>query len=328
MPVLDKVELDIYIYTGLSSAYTGNLKYELNRTRISSQSNVTFEIANLVKDYITHDFNNDYPSDTVWVRTEARLYDPSGAEFASGSPDIDTYLAKDGYGYFEDGVNPQLSDNLLMSSNYIYLPENTAGKLPIYAEGVGKVTIDSSDTQITDDGNTNQKIQYISIPSNSNTIQVYDTDDSTLLRTVTIKNIVCSKYTEYKVTFVNKYGAYQDIWFFRASRETLDIEESKYKRNIIESDTISYDKYKGTEARYNVTGKTSLKLNTDFVNEDFNKTIEELFLAEDVWIRYENNTLPVIPKSKQLAFKTSVNDKLINYEIEFEFAYNKINNIR
>lgn len=328
MPVLNKVELDLYIYTGLSSAYSGNLKYELSRTRIGSQDNVSFEIANLVRDYISHNFNNDYPSDTVWVRTEARLYDPDGAEFDTGSPDIDTFLAKDGYGYFEDGINPQLSDNLLMSSNYIYLPEGTAGKFAIFAEGVGKVRIDSTDTQITDDGNTNQKIQYITIPADSSSVKVYDTDDTTVLRTLTVKNIQCSKYTEFKVTFVNKYGAYQDIWFFKASRENLDVQDSKFKRNILDAANVSYNTYEGSEGRYNVQGKTSISLNTDFVNEDFNQTIEELFLAEECWIRYEGKTLPVIPKSKQLAFKTSVNDKLVNYQIDFEFAYNKINDIR
>jgi len=59
-----------------------------------------------------------------------------------------------------------------------------------------------------------------------------------------------------------------------------------------------------------------------------NQTIEELFLSENVWIRYEGKTLPVMPKSKQLLYKTSLNDKLINYTIEFNFAFDKINNVR
>ena len=328
MPVLNKVELDIYIYTGLSSAYSGNRKYQLSKTRISSQSNITFEIANLVRDYISHNFNNNYPSDTVWVRTEARLYDPDGTEFASGSPEVDTYIAKDGYGYFEDGINPQLSDDLLMTSNNIYLNEGDTGKLPIFAQGVGKVTIDSVDTQITDDGNTNQKIQYITIPTTASTIQVYDTDDTTLLRTVNVYHICEPKYTPFKVTFVNKYGAYQDLYFFKRTDESFNITDERYKRNIVDLDSLSYATYKGQSARYNVKANTSLKMNTGFILEDMNSTIEELFLSEDCWIRFENSTLPVIPSNKQIEFKTSLGEKLANYTVNFDFAFNKINDVR
>ena len=74
--------------------------------------------------------------------------------------------------------------------------------------------------------------------------------------------------------------------------------------------------------------KPKLKLNTGFMLEDANSTIEELFLSKNVWIRFENKTLPVIPTSKDFTFKTSLNDKLINHTIDFEFAFNKINNVR
>ena len=125
-------------------------------------------------------FNNDYVSQSVWVTTVATLLDENNNVFTYGSPITETYIALEGYGFFEDSANPQLSTNALITANAIYLPEGTAGKLPIFAEGVGKVIIDSTTTQITDNGNTNQKIQYITIPADSSTIQVFDTDDSTI----------------------------------------------------------------------------------------------------------------------------------------------------
>jgi len=78
----------------------------------------------------------------------------------------------------------------------------------------------------------------------------------------------------------------------------------------------------------NVNAQTSLSMNTGFVKEDMNQTIEELFYSENVYIRYENKTLAVIPKSKSLQYKTSLNDKLINYTVEFDFAFDRINNVR
>ena len=329
MPVLDRAELELYIYDGTSGSYTSDdLRYELSKQRISSQDNVLFEISELVRDYIDVTFNNDYPSTTKWVTAVTRLYDADGEEFATGSPVTNSYLAMDGYGYFEDGINPQLSDNLLMSNTTIYLPESTAGKLPIFAEGVGKVTIDSVDTQITDNGNSNQKIQYITIPADSETIQVYDTDDTTLLKTVTVNNVCEPKFTPYKITFVNKHGAYQDVYFFKKSVESMLVTDEQYKANIINTASVTYPTYKGQQERYNVSATKKVQLNTGFVNEDFNLAIEELLLSENIWIRWEGRTLPVIVTTKDHTYKTSLNDRLINHTLEFEFAFSKINNIK
>ena len=46
-------------------------------------------------------------------------------------------------------------------------------------------------------------MQYITIPQNSSTIQIYDTDDTTLLKTIKVTNICEPKFTPYKITFLN-----------------------------------------------------------------------------------------------------------------------------
>ena len=327
---LKAATIKIYIYSGTQGSYTDtDLKYTLSKDRISTRDNIIFEIANLVRDYIVHNFNDDYNCVAKWVTVSQTLVDSkTGIEFNVGSPVVNHYVLMDGYGDFEDGINPQLSDNALITANDIYLPEGTAGKFPIFAEGVGKVTIDSTDTQITDSGNSNQKIQYITIPADSSTIQVYDTDDTTLLKTVKVHNVCEPKFTDYKVTFVNKYGAYQDMYFFKKTVETFNVTDEVYKRNNITPSTVTYATNSGQRQRYNVQGQTSIQMNTGFISESAVSTIEELFLSEDVWIRYEGKTLPVIPKSKSFTQKSSLNDKLINYTVGFDFAFNKINNVR
>lgn len=323
------VDLQIYIYEGVEGVYTSSdLKYQIQKQILSGDTNVVFEIAELVRDYLDLTFNNDYLSRAIWVTTIATILDENNQVYTYGSPIATNYIALNGYGYFEDEINPELSRNVLLTTSTIYLPEGTAGKLPIFAEGIGKVTIDSVDTQITDNGNSNQKIQYVDIPSNSNIIQVYDTDDTTLLKTITVNNICEPKYTPYKVTFINKYGAYQDLWFFKKSIESFEVSDEMFKRNTVANSTVTYPKYGGQQERYNTNAKKSITLNTGFINEDSNSAIEELFLSENVWIRKDGITLPIIPKTKSLTLKTSVNDKLANYTIDFEYAFNKINNVR
>tara|TARA_R100000951_G_scaffold74166_1_gene62495 strand:- start:825 stop:1817 length:993 start_codon:yes stop_codon:yes gene_type:complete len=328
---LKSVTLKLYIYSGTQGSYTASdLKYTISKDRISTKSSITIEIANLVRDYIDTTFNDDYVSSTKWVTVSQTLYDSdTGLEYDQNrSPVITNYLALDGYGYFEDSINPQLSTNALYTSNNMYLPEGVAGKFPIFAEGVGKVIIDSTTTQVTDSGNSNQKIQYLTIPANSSTIQVYDTDDSTLLKTITVNNVCEPKYTPYKITFINKLGALQDLYFFKKATETFNVTDEKYRRNNINTTSLSYNTYSGQQQRQNVNGTTSLSLNTGYVKEDFNSAIEELFLSENAWIRFENKTLPIIAKSKSFTHKTVLNDKLINHTVNFDFAFNKINNVR
>jgi len=326
---ISTAQLSLYIYTGTSGSYTSSdLKYTIQKERINADDKINFEVSELIRDYINVDFNNDYLSKCVWVTAITNLFDENNQPYTYSNPQNDTYLALDGYGYFEDEVNPELSRNALITSNNIYLPEGTAGKLPIFAEGVGKVTIDGSDTEITDDGNTNQKIQYVTIPADSSTIQVYDTDDSTLLKTISVTNICEPKFTPYKITFVNKYGVFQDLYMFKKSMENLNVTDERFRRNTIVNNTTSYATNAAQSERYNVNAQTSLTVNTGFIKEDMNSTIEEMFLSENVWIRYENKTLPVLPKSKSLAYKTVLNDKLINYTVELEFAFTKINSVR
>ena len=325
---LKRVEIDLYIWEGLITNQPTTPQYEINKSRIDTHNNITVEIGELVRDYLEVSFNDDYLSQTRWVRAVVEYFTQADEPYTYNNPQVFDYVATDGYGYFEDGTNPELSRHALISADNIYLPENTIGKLPIFAEGVGKVTIDSVDTEITDNGNTNQKIQYVTIPQNSGTIQVYDTDDSTLLKTIKVTNICEPKFTPYKITFLNKYGAFQDLYFFKKSMESTNVSDETFKRNTIANSTASYNTYEGQKQRYNINSNTTLNLNTGFISEDMNQTIEELFFTENVWIRYEGKTLPVIPKTKALQYKTSLNDKLINYTVDFDFAFDKINNVR
>jgi hypothetical protein len=73
-------------------------------------------------------------------------------------------------------------------------------------------------------------------------------------------------------------------------------------------------------------------MNTGYVNDDHNSVLEELLLSEQVWYteitETEERVTPVIPLTKSITYKTSVNDKLANYTVDFEHAFDKINNIR
>lgn len=124
-----------------------------------------------------------------------------------------------------------------------------------------------------------------------------------------------------KVQFVNRYGGLDFIWFFKMRTDSITTEAKEYK---LLQPNLSYDTTIGQNAKYNFNGKQSVRMNTGFVNENYNELIQDLILSEKVWI----NSIPAIVKSSGTEFKTQIRNKNINYEIEFEYAFDLINNMQ
>ena len=74
-------------------------------------------------------------------------------------------------------------------------------------------------------------------------------------------------------------------------------------------------------------GKESITMNTGFYPQSYNEVVRQKMLAEQVWVDDLSNVLPINLKSNSLQFKKSVNDKLITYTVQFDYAFDKINNI-
>jgi hypothetical protein len=68
-------------------------------------------------------------------------------------------------------------------------------------------------------------------------------------------------------------------------------------------------------------GKDRITMNTGYINDDHNAVMEELLLSEQVWytkITDEELVVPVIPRTKTITYKTSVNDKCRAYSFTYK----------
>jgi len=368
---LAKAKLELYIWTGVyADRVAGDKKYTITKEELGTNNYVTFELSELIRDYMITEYN-DYATDTLWVDADITIYDSTGAIVQVDSQDTTTYpfLAIDGYGYFEDGINPRsveyTTPMVLQDNTTIYFYGGYDIKIPIYAEAqtitatltssaganvywenaddfwdTYDVTWGSGQTPvtITDNGNTNQKIQYLII---TDTEDLNDGDTVTISSNssdypddiiITLRKVCEPKFTPLSVIFYNKYGALQNLWFFKKSMTDISISSNKFKNNIIDFDNSggspSYSLSKHQEKIFMSNGKESITMNTGFYDESFNDIIRQLLLSEQVWVYDGTNTLPINLKSNTLLFKKGVNDKLISYTISFDYAYDKINNIQ
>lgn len=132
---------------------------------------------------------------------------------------------------------------------------------------------------------------------------------------------VCEpKYTPVTCTYINRYGGWQFLTFFKASSEVIDTE---YKDFNLMPSNIDYDPYLGVNKVFNNQGKQSIKCNTGWVDENYFELIQDLLLSDTILI----DDKPVTIKSKTMDKKTYIKDKNINYTIDFQYAYGLINDI-
>ena len=255
----------------------------------------------------------------------------------------------------DSGTATGTTANKLVDSNQNFLTTVKIG-MTVYNttdSTVTNVTAVDSDTQLTladdimvsgeayqiQDGRSSDKIQYVVISQTNGftggTVTITDGLNKSLSQVITLEEIACSKFTPFRVIFYNRFGALQDIIFSKKSIKQLQTKFEKFKRSTINfnESTFSYDIYKAQKQRIDIQGEESITLNTDFLDEDISNPIQELLMSQQIWIdeniaNTQTSVSPVIIKTSDVEFKTSVNNKVVNYTIEFEFANDKIQDIR
>jgi len=331
---LESAQLALYIYTGQQTVdRPSSPTYTLQSTAINNE--VTFEIGQLINDKIQFIYDGTYRTDAVWV-------DYQVTQQLNGSTNVETMVQKfsvDGYNYFSEGANYSVDKAFLTSVDYIRALEGEDIEIGVNKNyDNGGVTLSEVSTRRTGAGGVNaytvassdlsgQVIHYYTVSYNANNTDLRMTFSDGSIVDVPITYEAECKFDPYKLTYINRYGAMEDMWFFKRSDKSLTVESQTYQNNQILSGG-TYNVREAQMRKYNVTSKETMSLNTGFLREEFNESFTQLMQSEKVWITLENDFVPVNIKDTDLAFKTSLNDKLINYGIEIEFAFNKMNTVR
>ena len=355
--------MELYVYAGTFFTDKPALaQYSVTKTPISGNNHVTFEVSELVRDYLDVNFNQertedayiqrveadggivetspcltnfsleydaDYSSGTSWVEADIEVtYNYLGSDITETQ--VSDYIAFDGYSYFEEGANSELSRTLLQSNTDIYYHKGETLQVPVFTDDVTSVKFYNNGSLhttriISSSQNSNAQISYASVTADTDKIEVISSSGT---ETINVYPTEECKYTPYKVTFVNKFGALQNVYFFKKSTESIDVKEEMFRASVFNDFDLRYDLQSHQYRSFHKSGRERITMNTGFVSEEYNKVIKELMLIEQVWVKKNGDILPVNVRSKSLTYKTSLNDRLINYTIEFDYSFDKINNIR
>ena len=392
MKVLKQAELRLWVYGGDILNHPDDPNYLLTKVVPSTEvanrlanpdlpkSVIVFEISELIKDYVTIEFDGNYNTlvQTKWVRTGVRrtYVEADGTETSDTT--VKYGIAFRGYGNISEGINPELSKTILISNTVI---NNKCGSFitaPFYSLSVDpngdttakviynqdqteldsnpiagsiseftiaqEVKIDSAvDDVITIDktfsvtASPDNSVNTEEIPIDANRITY--TDSSGVSRSIDIKCIDDCKYDAQKVSFINKFGVMQDMWFFAKRTDSMSSQRESYRSTKLDISSIASYKVSDHENSYlENQGKERFTMNTGFIHESYGEVVKELLVSEYVYMYdinrfspsggYSNLAVPVSIASSNVDIKTRLNDKLIEYTLEFEADSDFIQSVR
>lgn len=312
--------------TSSTTAASADLTITINSSDVyviskdTTSNRITFEVSELIRDYLNPTWDGVFPyssttisSQTVTATIKVEFYTPNkvtrAANTAAGTPDspigsetvTHTLYGFDAYSEFKEGANHQLSSGqMLQSATVMYLPETGDAYIPVESSNaVSYTTVSSSDTSVTVGGIT-----------------------------VQINRICEPVFDIVKIIFMNKFGALQEFHFNKKHTIGFNSTQQNYESMLIQANTYSstdHQKYV-----YNKQGSETIQLNTGYIDQGQFETIKQLMLSEQVYAKIGTNSTiyPMNVITSSLTKKTKVNDKLVNYSLEMEFAYDVVNSVR
>ena len=323
------------------------------------------EVSELVRDYLDITFGNNYESQCVTLRVDYQLYNSSDVVIYAGTL-LNDY-AFDSYSYFEEtgfdvDNSPIMISNrniFALADNLVRIPINTESSPTVvflkdgeiistqnysasgsvsgqikYATIGGELNIDNYIERVLSDDGTYEETQCIKDffedfeIGEADEVRVFS--DTKPLETIKIKTLEECKYEPKKFTFINKFGALQDMYFFKKQVNKMNVKKESYNANVVNGYT--YDRSLHTKRDFNIKANESFTFSSGYLSEEYNEVFKQMMLSEKVWMTNVTDTeeqiLPINVKTSNITYKTSLNDRLVEYTIEFEKSYNVLNDIR
>ena len=335
---------------GIPSSPTYTLSKVIPSSNVTS---TTYNISPYIREYLS--FNNietayqDYDVNrNNFCRVTFKRYKDIGAGYVL----IDTlnYYGFDGYGYYSEGTNPDETTNVLYDEGtYYYNYDSTVNLTTDFNLVPQTICIAKEETETfradyTDlvTGATSSQAYSDYVPgfgflytlprqwravqdayyANGNKVEFYDAAvGGTLLKTMYFKPLEKCKHEPIKIDFVNKYGMWDRTWFYKASYESINVTSKDF--NSLQSSITSYNTMQGQRSEFNINGKSTIKVNSGWVDEEYKEVIKQIMLSEKILV----NDFPAKCTTKSMQLETSLNNKTINYQLDFEFNHDVINNV-
>jgi hypothetical protein len=330
--------VSIFVWDGLKADVPSTATYTLTKTNPtgSTASDTTVNISKLIKDYIQFTPQDAATTSVIngnnnwWVQTSYTYVTTDAADATTPQGSVKSLY---GLGYTSGiggGNVTNITNRLLLTGREFKVDRNGFFVVPVLikeGDTVSGSVVSSPNSQINvaiseaATTTSGELVKYIWIKCAEATT---DTSITVEFEGTSVELLVQdeAKYTPVDVFFQNKEGAEQSFVFRKERKDTLSITKDTYEGDRQQPSSGSHQ-----FIDFNVQGRSGFSLNTGFIDESNNDTIRELLMSERQWIYDGTNFIPINSKKLSLEYKTQLNEKLINYLVNFDYSYSEINNI-
>lgn len=297
-------------------------------TKIPRSNSATFEIAELLRDYLAH--TSSLNSGYAWAKVT--LSD------GVSSTVTEDFFVTEGYTTYDKGLQSPSSiiaiDLPMITSKTVYVAQGKTVSIPVYTNGDADFYryelftdgVSGGSVNFTYSDDSNSQVKYITVPDSVQRVDIYFRD---LLYSIKVVALDCSKYKPILLTYVNRYGVKAMQWFTLLHNETISTSSDNFQRSLVNYGSMTAGNQLHS-FRKRITGsKQMYEINADHIEEVDVSSFEELFLSEYVWLSMEGqNATPVNVKESTFEKKKHVNTGLIRYSMKLETASNYLNTVR
>lgn len=317
----------------------------------------------------TEDLVTMSPDALLWVEVDYDIEYFSDPFVVNDTGTTTRFLVADGYSKFTDGSNKDLGQAILLEDQDKYFYEFDTFNMPIYLGDVGSsyqsdvvkiklVGSDASNDEIVVTNQTGEDAEDrvllfpVGIPNLSNyvfteglglseprlldwwDVQILDSLDA-VVDSRRFYNQCEPKYAPIQLQYINRYGMWDTMTFFKRSDTDLDVSKETYRSVIGSASASGYtwgDQSRGKRS-YNQEMSKRITMNTGFIDEVNNENLEQLLMSPYVLMTINRTTTRVQDTytiaqdfravnvlTESVRLQKHINEKTINYTIEVEFA--------
>ena len=153
------------------------------------------------------------------------------------------------------------------------------------------------------------------------------------------------KYPNIRIKWKNRYGQFDYLNFLLVNRQGFSSTKRTYQPQLgtWQGTSLSYQDYDSSTLNYLSDSKQTLSVNTPYINEDYNEIWKQLMVADEIYWVYGEEAIggsfnngfnngfaagvtttevvrPITIRTDSIVFKTGVNDKLIQYQFDFDWG--------
>jgi hypothetical protein len=316
-------KVELYLYNKGNSVPILPTYVLSKKVATATQLENIYNIANYAKEYIKPIYSINTPIEedvNCWAYCIVKRY----TELTLGVYTLlstETFVCLNGYTDYTGGYNQYETDDILPLINTgikIYQNQGAYNYFNVWlkAPAAGYVyNWDNRNLTIPSDG-----VYKLDYQPETSFLSYAPIGEANFIFSVTGETICEAKYTPIICSFINRFGGWQFLTFFKANKTSIDVQ---YKKFDLSPANINYNSYLGVTKTFNQQGKQKITCNTGWVDENYFELIQDLLLSQTVLL----DNKPVIVKSQNSDKKTYLKEKNINYTIDFEYSYGLINDI-